>query len=407
MISVDKALKVMLNSVQPLKQSEKISILEARGRIFFNDVIAKINVPPFNNSAMDGYAVIAKDTQKKIPNKALKLKIIDVIQAGGSFKNKKITSGTAIKIMTGAPMPEGADAVIMIEHLIEKNGFIYPARSVKKKENVRLAGEDINKGTKIFKRGDVIKTADIGLLASLNFKEVTVFRKPKVAIISTGDELVDIDEKIRPGQIRNSNAYTLQDEIKKNQAIPYYLGIAQDKKKETVKKFREALKYDLIISSGGVSMGDYDFVKEAVKSLGIDLKIEKIKMKPGKPLAFGVKGNKIFFGLPGNPVSTMIAFIEFVRPVLLKLMGAEKHKKPIVKAILGDDLVKKPARLHFLRGVFSVKNGQFHVKVTGSQGSGILKSMSKANCFIILKEGLKFAKKGDLVPIQLINHENI
>ena len=407
MVSVSDALKIMLDSVKPLQNQEEISILEARGRVLAEDIFAAENIPPFNNSAMDGYALRSEDVKQAAKGDDVSLKIIGEIQAGGDFQGKKITQGTAIRIMTGAPMPDGADAVVMVEETREKDDFVYLARSINKKENVRFAGEDLPKGGKVLDKGEVLKSADIGLLASLNHQKINVYPKPKVAIISTGDELVDLGVPLPPGKIRNSNAFTLYSEVLKYNGLPYYLGIAKDTKEATLKKIKEALDYDIIITSGGVSMGQYDFVKEVLLDLGFDLKIKKIKMKPGKPLAFGVKGKSVFFGLPGNPVSTLIAFIEFVRPVLLKFMGNSSYEKPLVEAILDDELVKKPERLHFVRGCFRIKEGKIHVKVTGAQGSGILKSMSKANCLIILKEGLKLVRQGELVPIQLINHEEL
>jgi len=406
MTPVDKALEIMLNSVRPLKQ-EIIRILDAEGRICNNDIVSDTNIPLYKNSAMDGYAVYCADTESATENTPVTLTIIDEIQAGGNIITEKLSPSNAIRIMTGAPVPDGADAVVMIEFTSEAKNSVKIYRPVKQHENIRFAGEDIKKGQTVLHDGDTIKSADIGMLASLNFPEIQVYRQPQIAVISTGDEIVDIGDQIKPGQIRNSNAYTLCSEIKKYKAIPNYLGITKDTRDDTRKKLESAMNNDIIITSGGVSMGKYDFVREAIRDLGFNVQIETIRMKPGKPLVFAKKDEKLFFGLPGNPVSTMISFMQFVRPVLLKMMGAEKIKKPVIKAILDDEIRKKPDRKHFIRGFFTSTETGIHVSPTGPQGSGILRSMTKANCLIIIPEEISLIKKGSGVSIQLINHEEI
>ena len=406
MIRFSEALDIMLNSVDAA-DGEIVSLINSTGRILFEDIYSNLDIPPFNNSAMDGYAIIAEDTKSCSIDSPIKLNITGEIQAGIINNDKRVTSGNTIEIMTGASMPAGADSVIPVEDTKKDGQHVLILKEIKKKQNVRFAGEDISKGQKVLQKGNIIKSADTGLLASLGVKNLKVYKQLKVAVISTGDEIVDIDDEIKPGQIRNSNAYTLIAELKKYNAIPEYLGIAKDTIEDTKNKLIEALNYDMVITTGGVSMGKYDYVKDILKSLGVEVKIDKISVKPGKPLVFGKKNKKLFFGLPGNPVSTMTSFMEFVRPVLLKTMGAVKIDKPLINAILDNNINKKKGRVNLIRGYFTIKNGTFYVSTTGPQGSGILSSMSDANCLIIIPEELETIKAGENIQIQLINHEEI
>ncbi len=406
MIQFNEALNIILDSVYQL-EGEKADILDSAGRIIFTDILSDINIPPFNNSAMDGYAVRSGDLKDASGENPVRLEITGEIQAGINNEKLNVGSGQAVRIMTGAPMPQEADAVIPVEDTSEENRTVLVYRDLKENANVRFAGEDISRGQRVLKRGDILRSADTGLLASLNCREVDLFRRPKVAIISTGDEIVDIGEEIKPGQIRNSNAYTLQQEIKRYRGVPDYLGIAKDDKEETKSLFRKGFQNDIVITTGGVSMGKYDYVKDVMKELGVDIKIETVRMKPGKPMVFGTLGRKLFFGLPGNPVSTLISFNEFVRPAILKMMGASGLEKPHISAVADDDIRKKAGRRNFIRGYFTLSNGNFHVSTTGPQGSGILRSMSEANCLIILPSDVEQVKKGESVTIELLRHEEI
>ena len=405
MISVEKAKELILNSVTAT-QKETIPILDAEGRIISDDVISDCDIPFSDNSAMDGFAVVHTDTVLASKKNPVQLKIINEIQAGRHVQTK-VEKNTAIRIMTGAPIPEGADAVIPVEDTSEETGVLKVFLSVKKHENIRFAGEDIKKGDTIVTKGHIIRPPDIGLLASINHKEIKVFARPTVGIISTGDEIVEIGDEIKPWQVRNSNAYLLYTEIKKCNAAPVYLGIAQDTPEKTKEKIDKALDCDIVITTGGVSMGKYDFVKDVLRKSGIDIVFENVKMKPGKPMVFGVKNQKLFFGLPGNPVSASVLFIQFVRPAILKAMGSIQIEKPVINAIIDEDISKKPGRKHFIRGRFYDRDGLIHVTSTGPQGSGILRSMSLANCLIIIEENAGSVKKGDTVSIQLIHHEEI
>jgi molybdopterin molybdotransferase len=405
-VSVDAAQKNILAATSQLA-SEIVSLREASGRILYENIKSDTNIPPFDNSAMDGFAVRYTDTLGATSDNLIKLSIKGEIRAGGSHRNVSVGEYAAIRIMTGAPVPAGADAVMPVEYTQEDTakGMITISSELKKYENIRFAGEDIKTGQVVLKKGTRLASAQIGLLASLNKSDVPVYTRPRVAIISTGDEIVEVGEELQPGKIRNSNAYILYSEVKKYNGIPLYLGIAKDSMNTVRKTFIKALENDIVISTGGVSLGKYDLVKEVLLELGVNITIETLKMKPGKPMIFGNRNQTLVFGLPGNPVSTMVSFLEFVRPALLKMGGAEKLKKPELHAIAEDNIRKKLGRMEFLRGYFSIREGEIHVSTTGPQGSGILSSMSEANCLIVLPEDSNGFSKGDRVTIQLIQHE--
>ncbi len=406
MISVDEAIRIILSEVKPTPE-ESAPILDSVGRVLSRDIVSDVNIPPTDNSAMDGYALKHESTRSATGNSPAELVVCGEIRAGSVYSGPDVAEGFAVRIMTGAPIPDGADAVVPVEDTLEAQGKVRVLCEFQSGENIRRAGEDIAAGMTVLSAGHRIRPADIGLLASLNRIEAPVRRRPVVAIIATGDELVDPGEEIGPGQIRNSNAYALYAEILKYGAIPRYLGIARDTMQDTFEKFKQAFEADIVITTGGVSMGKYDFVKDVMRDIGVGISVRKILMKPGKPLVFGAKDGKLCFGLPGNPVSSLVSFLQFVRPAILKSMGARSIDKPVVNAVLLEDIRKKPERRHFIRGFFSIRNGELVVSTTGPQGSGILMSMSQANCLIILKEGVSLLRAGDRVPVQLINHEEI
>jgi len=406
MLSVDKALDIIMANVTCKNNHEITDIFKCHGRTLFNDIQAEFNVPFKDNSAMDGYAIISDDTSKLDLSSSVSLKIIDEVQAGSEFKGENLQSGNAIRIMTGAPIPSGADSVIPFEETEETGetgDLVKILKKIEKHENIRFAGEDIKKGTIVLKKGTRIDSAEIGLLSSMNYKDISVYEKPKVGIISTGDELSEPGLN-NTGMLINSNAYVLYSEVKKYGGEPFYYGIVKDNYDDVKNMFLKLMDNDIIISSGGVSMGRYDFIPDVLKDIGIDLKIQKILMKPGKPVIFGTSRGKLFFGLPGNPVSVMVSFMQFVRPAILKNSGSTKFLKPVLKAKCNEEIVKKKGRRHFIRGIFYTDKGNIFVKTTGSQGSGILSSMSTANCLIILPEDVEIVKKGEIVDIQLIGH---
>jgi len=386
--------------------TESVALFDAPGRVLAEDIVSTVDIPPFDNSAMDGYAVAAAATRGASKDTPAALPVTSETRAGDA-RGSLAGPGSAMRIMTGAPIPAGCDAVVQVEDTSEENGTVFIRIPARPGDHIRRAGEDIRTGSLVLRRGRRLTPADTGLLSSLNRTEALVGRRPVVGIIPTGDEIVDPGEPIREGQIRNSNAYTLHGEVMKCGGVPRYLGIARDDRDQTRRIFEEAAGCDVIITTGGVPMGKYDFVIEALRDMGISIVFEKVRMKPGKPCVFGTLGARLFFGLPGNPVSTMVSFYQFVRPALLAMMGATLLRKPLVSALLEEPVSKKKGRVHYVRGFFSLKNGAFRVTTTGAQGSGILRSMSDANCLIILPEdGEQFAA-GDTVTIQLINHDEV
>jgi molybdopterin molybdotransferase len=407
-VSFESAYETILSSISPLP-SEKIFLKESRGRILFEDIISNENVPPCDNSAMDGFGLTADKTTGATTETPKHFAIIGEIQAGGSLQASINSEVAAIRIMTGAPIPAGVDAVVPIENVKEDaaQGIISIFSEIEKNDNIRFAGEDLKIGQIVLRKGARLSSADVGILSALNRSMVPVFKKPRVAIISTGDEIAEVGDAMRYGQIRNSNAYTLQSEVEKYHGIPCYLGIARDSISMTREKLLLAFEHDIVITTGGVSRGKYDFVQEVLSDIGVSIMFDSIKMKPGKPMIFGKKDNTIVFGLPGNPVSTMVSFIEFVRPALLAMSGALTLKKPEIHAISDTAISKKPGRREYIRGIFSIHEGAVHVISTGSQGSGILRSMSMANCLIVMPEDSPGCRSGDKVTIQLIQHEEI
>ncbi|MEK6598846.1 MAG: gephyrin-like molybdotransferase Glp [Deltaproteobacteria bacterium] len=411
MISVEAALEIILSEIKPLGM-ERINILSSLGRVLGEDIFASTDNPPWDNSAMDGYALRAIDTKTASKDKPITLKVIEDLPAGYTAK-KTIKKGEAIRIMTGAPMPRGADAVLMVE---ETEAVVSGQRSVARNQksevkifrearlgdNIRKAGEDFRKGDLVLTKGVSIRPAEIGMLAAVGKPIVYVHQRPKVAVLSTGDELVEIDETPTDGKIRNSNSYAIAAQVRACGAIPVQLGIARDNKKNLREKLEAGLTADCIVSSGGVSVGDFDFVKDVLKEMGSEMRFWKVAMKPGKPLAFGVIGGKPAFGLPGNPISSMVAFEQFAMPAILKMMGKKDVFKRVFYALLTKPIKKKTGRVHFVRGVLEQKNGKFYATPLEGQGSGILSSMVKANCLIVLPEDISDADKDSKVKVQML-----
>jgi molybdopterin molybdotransferase len=401
MITVEKALQSIFLNFHPLGL-EKVNILDALARVIGEDVFATRNIPPANNSAMDGYAVRHIDTKGATRVNPLRLKVIDEIPAG-KVPRKRLKKGEASRIMTGAIIPNAADAIVRQEDTKKIGKAVIIYTSVKEGQDIRFAGEDVQKEELVISKGNIVSPAQIGMLASLGRAFVSVYQKPRVAIIATGDELVDIENDPPPAKIVNSNSYSLAAQVMQCGAIPLILGIAKDNKSELQKKFKTALHADLIISSGGVSVGDFDFVKDVMGEIGNAMHFWQVAMKPGKPLAFGsIKGIPIF-GLPGNSVSAMVSFEQFVRPYLLKMQGHTKIFRQTIKALSSQNFQKKKGVKHFIRAIVKKEKDQYVAAITGEQGSGILKSMVLANALIALKENETKIKKGDPVTVQLLD----
>jgi molybdopterin molybdotransferase len=401
MITVAEALDKILSQIHPLG-FEKVSLLDALGRVIGEDIYAQRNIPPLDNSGMDGYALRSEDVREACKELPVRLEVIEDLPAG-FISTKKVEKGKAIRIMTGAPIPKGANTVIPVEETKRGDGFVLVLKAVSLGENIRRSGEDVRKGDCVVSQGDLIRPAEVGMIASLGRSFISVYQRPLIAILCTGDELVDVDGGVNEVKIISSNSYTLASQVKDCGAIPLQLGIAQDRRKEIEEKLRQGIRADVVISSAGVSVGDYDFVKEVMKKLGMEMLFWKVAMRPGHPLAFGTIGSKPVFGLPGNPVSSMISFEQFVRPSLLKMMGHRQLFRPVIEAVLKEEFKKAIGRRFFIRGSVSLEKGQYVVTTTGEQGSGILRSMVKANGLIVIPEDQEIVRAGERVKVQLLD----
>jgi molybdopterin molybdotransferase len=416
MISVEEALEKVLSYVEVLEPERK-PILDCLGQVLAEDVYSTIDIPPLDNSAMDGYALRARDIRGAGESSPRYLVVVGEV-AAGAMPKEDVRPGTAIRIMTGAPLPEGADAVVRFEDTDEVNrkssggelsqiGILCQA---KKGLNVRGRGEDIAKGDLILKKGRVLRPQEIGVLASLGRSTALVIRRPVVAILATGDELIGVDQPLAPGKIHDSNNYTIAAEVSRYCGIPKILGIGRDSVRSLTEKIDKGLDADMLITSGGVSKGDYDIVKDVLAEHG-EVGFWTVCMKPGKPLAFGVirkteggKEKKVpHLGLPGNPVSSMVTFEQFARPAILKMMGKKILAKPAIRAIIEDDVVDTDGRRLFARVSVTKRGSQYYASVTGPQGSGILTSMARANGLAVIPENSKGVKAGDLVEVQMLD----
>ena len=402
MISFEKARQIVLDSVSAL-ESVETPILDALGLVAAEELTAAEQIPPFDNSAMDGYAVRAEDTKGASDQNPVELEVLMDLPAG-SHTDRVVGPGQAIRIMTGAPIPPGVDTVVQVE-LTEKlsDDRVLILEEHEENKNIRRAGEDIAVGRSVLRPGDGITPAKIGLLASVGRARVKIVRRPVVAVLATGDELLEAHESLEPGKIRSSNSYTIISQIRACGAEANYLGIARDTMDDVRSHMEKGLSADMIVSSGGVSVGDYDYVKNALEELGVEFKFTKVGIKPGKPTVFGLLGDKPVFGLPGNPVSSMVTFEQFVRPALLKMMGRRKLLRPVVSAVLEEDIRKKPERASLIRAIVRKEGSEYFASTTGPQGSGILVSMDLANGIILFERGEKLLKKGDRAKVQLID----
>ena len=391
------ALEKIRAAISPVKDMEKIAIRDALNRVLAEDIHSRVNVPSGMNSAMDGYAVNSGD----IPANGVKeLKVIGTSWAGRPFRGS-VNAGNCVRIMTGAIMPKNTDTVIIQEDVERLDDVIRIDNSTKRGENVRQAGEDIKEGERVLTAGSRLNPADIGLIASLGIGEVRVARKLRVAFFSTGDELRSIGEPLEEGCVYDSNRYTLHGMLSRMGIEIIDMGVVRDEKDALETAFRSAAaSADIVITSGGVSVGEADFVREILAKVG-QVEFWKVAMKPGRPLAFGKVGKAYFFGLPGNPVSVMVTFYQFVQPALRLLSGDRDPEAVTVKARCVSKLKKRPGRIEYQRGILQRdESGQMTVRKTGAQGSGILSSMSQANCFIILPMDNAGVEPGSEVDVQ-------
>ena len=394
-MSVNQARQFIQQFLSPVSATEILPIRESLGRVLSADIISPNNVPNYNNSAMDGFAFKYSEGVKII-------KIIGTAFAGKPF-NGEIKAGECVKIMTGAILPAGADSVVIQEHVVIKGESITLLRDIKPGANVRMAGEDLSLGQVVLARGHLMRPADLGLVASLGIGEVSAYKKVKVAFFSTGDELISIGKPLAEGQIYDSNRYTLFGMLSRLKVDIHDLGAVPDDPKRLEATLLEAAnEHNVVITSGGVSVGEADHMKGLLAQHGKVL-FWKINMKPGRPLAYGKIGHAHYFGLPGNPVATMVTFYQLVREAIITLMGATYQPPPLFRVECTEPIKKATGRTEFQRGLLYDVGGIWKVKPTGAQGSAILSSMSQANCFIVLDESTGNLDAGASVQVQLLD----
>ena len=408
MISVEEALKRVLSYIKVLDGVET-PILECLGQVMAGDIYSSMDIPPKDNSAMDGYAVKAADIAGASASSPVYLDIIGEAKAGG-VSNLAVKAHKTIRIMTGAPLPRGADSVVPFEETDETQRKDQPLKqigmlkAVEKGKNIRWVGEDLAKGQLALPKGIVLRPAQVGVLASLGMDKVKVIRRPVVAILATGDELVEVGQPLPEGQIYNSNSYSAAAQVLRYGGIPRVLGIARDTEKDLGKKIKEALSSDMLLTTGGVSIGDYDLVKDVLAKQG-EISFWKVRMKPGKPLAFGTIKGVPHLGLPGNPVSSMITFELFARPAMLKMMGKTNLTRPTVDVIMESRIKNSDGRRIFARAIVRKDGDRLYAKTTGPQSSGILTSMSQANALVIVPEDVAAVKEGDSLQAIMLDDE--
>lgn len=413
MLSVEEALERILAHFHAL-ESEQKPLLEALGQVLAEDAVSQYDIPPLDNSAMDGYAVQVASIEGASADRPVTLKVVGTV-AAGHLPEQAVTRGTAVRIMTGAPVPEGADAIVPFEDTDEterkQRGDALKEVAIRiavgKGADIRPAGQDVRKGQVVLEKGRVLRHSEIGVLASLGYSRVKVVRRPVVAILATGDELLEPGEPFGGGKIYNSNNYSLAAGVLRYGGVPKVLGIARDNLDSMNEKLREGLDADLLITSAGVSKGDYDMVKDVLTQHG-EIDFWSVRMRPAKPLAFGVlrapDGREVpHLGLPGNPVSSLVAFEQFGRAAIRKMLGFTRLGKPTIKAVLDDSIYNNDGRRVYARAIISKSNGAYHAKLTGSQSSNLLTSMSSANGLAICPEDEPVKNAGEVVDVQMLD----
>ncbi|UCF31453.1 MAG: molybdopterin molybdotransferase MoeA [bacterium] len=404
MIRVAQARTLILESITVLG-AEVLALDDCLHRVLAEPLCARRDVPPRDNSAMDGFALTAEATEGACDSSPVTLPITRTIRAGDR-PGPPVAMDEAVRIMTGAPVPAGVDAVVPVEDTYVEAENLHLTSPVKRGANIRRAGEDITCEEEILPAGRSLRPADLGLVASQGIAQLKVHRRPEVAILATGDEVVSLGEVPHEAQIFSSNSHALIALVRECGAIPRQLGIARDDPGHLAAMIEEGLQSDVLVTTGGISMGDYDYLKDVFGRVGVEVLFWKVAQKPGKPMTFGIREGKPIFALPGNPVSATLSFELYVRPALRKMMGHTRLFRPTVRAVLEEEIRKKPGRRNFIRGVVQrKKDGILYASTTGEQGSGILRSMSAANGIIILPEEAEKAEAGQRVEVYLLDSE--
>lgn len=407
MFSVPEAAERIVADIHPLSV-ERVALLDALGRVLATPVFAPLTIPAWDNSAMDGYAVRAEDIASATPDAPVVLEVVETVPAG-AFPSRGVEAGTAIRIMTGAPIPAGADTVVRVEDTDGGTERVVVRSARDAHRNLRRRGEDIEKGALVLPRGAPIGPAQVGVLASVGASSVDVYRRPRVAFLGSGDEIVDLDrfsEALDGRKIVTSNSYTLHAMIRAAGGEPVNLGIARDDPADLHERLQRSAGCDLLITSAGISAGEYDYIRDVLAELGVELAVWKVRMRPGAPLGFGWLRGMPWIGLPGNPVSTMVTFELFVRPVVRRMLGhARLFRRPVPVTL--EEPVSIGARLtHFLRAVVTVhEGGALTARLTGPQGSGILTSMSAANALLVVPEDRQHVEAGEVLHALLLTED--
>ena len=399
-IEVERALQIVLSTAH-LLEGQRRAILDCVGYVLAEDVPADMDIPPFDNSAMDGYAVLASDTVGASSETPVQLRVVADLPAGYAHPTV-VRGGEAVRIMTGAPLPPGTDAIARSEMTIRGDGTVLVTAPAKPGQDVRYRGEDVKQGDVVLTCGTPVRPAEVGMLATLGRRDALVVRRPRVAVLTTGDELVDPWEPVAPGKIRNSNLYSISAQVKACGGEPILLGTARDTVERLEAKVRLGAEADMLITSGGVSVGDYDVVKPVLARMG-EILFWKVKMRPGSPVVFGEIHGKPMFGLPGNPTASIVAFEQFVRPAILHMSGRTALRRREVEATLEENVKSRPGVTNFVRAIATERDGQWLVRRAGEQGSAMLRSMVQSNALLIVPETASRLSIGDKVQVQLLD----
>ncbi len=402
MIDFESA-RVKIFYATPMPGTKTVSLARCEGYVLAEKIATKEPVPSFDSSAVDGYAVRYEDIETIGKNKPVALNIVGEVRAGGT-DDVKLGKNSAVKIFTGAPVPRQATAVVMIEDTEESNGVVFIKKSAKRGQHIRKKGKEFRKGQKIFSPGKYISPPVVAMLASSGVTKIKVYRKPRVSLLVTGDELRPPSATLKPGEIRDSNSFALKASLQSMGIDNIEVMRVKDTEADTRRSFLKALKTaDVVISVGGVSVGEYDLVKEILHKIGVRQIFWRVAIKPGKPNYFGVKGKKLIFGLPGNPVSALVSFYVLVRPALWKLMGRTDESSFIVKARLTDTITKLPGRMEFVRGIVNrTESGELFVSPLKSRDSHMIGGMAAANCLIYFPKNCSVLESSSSVDVQVL-----